>query len=259
MCARPRRQAVAEFLSTLGYTPEELLNGIEALPDAVLAYHTFVGVPFGPSQVFAEAEEVLVDTVSGGPVIFRKTSDGFTVTDLQGNTAKAVKVGLGERQSIHVIDKVLFSPSYFKSLQDLVKALPKAFKNATALVTKAGDKTLTEPGFSGTIFLPTDKVRRVGDGRRAARAAQAARWLHWWRAAAPSPGVDSRVNNVGSLPRAPRRSRPAPPAACARDRPAVVTRSRPRCGTSVRSCATRRATTLKSSAPMCLSARAWRT
>lgn len=154
----PSNAAIDTFLADMGLTLDEL-KANPTLAKAILGYHVVLGVAAGPAELFAKGDKVKVATaVAPFTLTFNKAGDAVTVTDTQGNVAKVMKANLGSaNHQVHVVDKVLYSGSYWKSLADVVKRYPKGFSTVAAAADKAGLlSTLTSAKFADTVFLPTN-------------------------------------------------------------------------------------------------------
>lgn len=154
----PSDEAVKAFLKDMGLTAEDVKKN-HNLARALVAYHTVLGVAAGPKELFAKGKTVEIATADPHySVTFLEKPTGVFVKDFQGNEAKVSKASLGVgKHTVHVIDKVLYSGSYFKDLAAVIKAYPNLFSTVAAAATKAGlaDK-LTKQSFAETIFLPTN-------------------------------------------------------------------------------------------------------
>lgn len=154
----PSDAAVKTFLKDMGLTADDLKKHPQ-LARALVAYHTVLGVAAGPKELFAKGDKVEVPTTDPHyKLTFIKKPEGVFVQDFQGNTAKVSKASAGKgAHTVHVIDKVLYSGSYFKDLAAVLKAFPNMFSDAGAAATKAGlAATLTKQDFGNTLFLPTN-------------------------------------------------------------------------------------------------------
>eukprot|EP00775_Hariotina_reticulata_P003131 gene3131-3409_t len=142
----------------MGLTADDVKKN-PALAKAILAYHTILGAAAGPKELFAKGPEVIVPTAAGiYKIVIEKAGDAVTATDFQGNVATITAVNLGsDNHQIHVIDRVLFSGSYWPNLATMVKVLPDKFSTlAKAAEVAKLSSALTAKDFDETIFIPTN-------------------------------------------------------------------------------------------------------
>lgn len=149
-------QAIQTFLKDVG-VDLKFLDQHEALADDVLAYHLIIGK--GANEILDKGyKNIRAKTASGFTVNITQTKVGWTVKDHQGNTAKVVKAGIKKgNHTIHVIDRVLMSGTYWTSLDKFVARDPAVSSAFRAALAKAGAvSTLGATNSPKTLLVPAD-------------------------------------------------------------------------------------------------------